>query len=751
MRTIKFLCIAALLFAGAAITPAQTPDNNKDRDKVTLNFVGADIASVVKAIGLISGKNFILDPRVTGTVNIVSASPVHKDLVYPILLSALRLQGFTAVEGPGNTVKIVPEADAKLNYSQTTVGGVNASGDKIVTQIYPLKYESAAQLLPVLRPLIAPNNVINAYPNNNTLVITDYAENLKRIDKIIASIDTPQSSQIEVIRLKNASAFDMSQLLPRLMPEAAAPIAIPGAQPRLAFAVDSRTNGLIVRADGPATIEKVKRLVESLDVQTSETGNIHVIYLRNAEATKVAETLRGILGGPGGGGGATPGAPPPPPQPILNQPGQQNVGGAGAAASTPAPIVNIPQQQGGGVIQAYAATNSLVIIAPDYVYNSIRSVVDKLDARRAQVFVEAIIVELAATKAAEFGVQWLDAAGINSPNLRGIGGFQTDIGGNRIGGVASNVGGFINSNGSGPNGLNVGIIRGTFTLPGTTTQILNLGVLAKALEQDGTSNILSTPNLLTLDNEEAKIIDGRNVPFITGSQTNTTGGLANPFQTVERKDIGLQLKVKPTIAEGGSVKLQIFQEVSDVDPSVNTQGAGLATTKRSVETTVIVDDGQIVVLGGLIKDTTTNNVDKVPVLGNIPVLGNLFKYEKRGRTKTNLMVFIRPAVLRNTEAGIGLTNERYDYIRNEQAIMAPGQHLILPDVPNPQLPAIQPAPRESVPTPPIPPSSSALPPAAKQAPAPRPALPPQQQPPAQEEDQRWQPIIVPESKTRPIQ
>ena len=647
-------------------------DKNKDRDKVTLNFVGADIQSVVKSVGLITGKNFILDPRVTGTVNIISANPVSKDLVYPILLTALRLQGFTAVEGPG-VIKIIPEADAKLNNSPLVEGANKYRGDQMITQVFVLKYESAAQLLPVLRPLIAPNNVINAYPNNNTLVITDYAENLRRIDKIIQSIDVPPNTEIDVIKLKYASAIEMAQLLPRLMPEAGAQQNIPGAQPKLAFAVDARINGLIVRAENQIVIEKVRKLVANLDIETSETGNIRVVYLRNAEAVKVAETLRGILGGGGTGGGSQP-IPQPAPAPVPGQPGAQSVAAA---------IVNIPQTSGGGTIQAYAATNSLVIVAPDYVYNGLRGVIDKLDARRAQVFIEALIVEVSTNKASEFGIQWQDLSGANDSGVRGVGGTNFNTGGpnNNIGAVAANLGS------AGP-GFNIGIIKGRINIPGIGP-IFNLGILARALEADGNVNILSTPNILTIDNEEAKIVVGQNVPFITGTQTATTGGLTNPFQTIERKDVGLQLKVKPTVSEGGTVKLTLSQEVSSL--GANTV-AGFITNKRSIDSTILVDDGQIIVLGGLIQDEVRVNVDQVPVLGNIPFFGNLFKYEKRTRDKVNLMVFIRPVILRDTTSPQEITNERYDYIRNEQGITQPARRWILPDMPVPQLPAIPPAP-----------------------------------------------------------
>ena len=692
--TFSRLLYIALLALVAAIS-VHAADKNKDRDKVTLNFVGADIQSVVKSVSMITGKNFILDPRVTGTVNIISANPVDRDLVYPILLSALRLQGFTAVEGTG-VIKIIPEADAKLNNSPTAEERGKYRGDLMITQVFALKFESAAQLLPVLRPLIAPNNVINAYPNNNTLVITDYAENLKRIDKIIQAIDVAPNTEIDVIRLKYASAVEMAQVLPRLMPEAAAQINVPGGQPKLAFAVDGRINGLIVRAENQEVIAKVRKLVDSLDVETSETGNIRVVYLRNAEAVKVAETLRGILGGPGGGTSSIA-----QPAPIPNAPGQP-----GGAQSGPVPIVNIPQASGGGTIQAYAATNSLVIVAPDYVYNGLRNVIDKLDARRAQVFIEALIVEVSTEKASEFGIQWQDLSGTNDTAVRGIGGtnFPTDTNPS-IGSVAANIG-------SAGRGLTIGIIKGTINVKGIG-EILNLGVLARALESDANVNVLSTPNILTIDNEEAKIVVGSNVPFITGTQTSTTGGLANPFQTIERKDIGLQLKVKPTVSEGGSVKLLLAQEVSDLGAQTS---AGFITTKRSIDSTILVDDGQIVVLGGLIKDSVTNSIDQVPVLGKIPFFGNLFKYEKRARSKTNLMVFIRPVILRDKAGPQGITNERYDYIRNEQALSQPEHRWILPDMPVPQLPPIPAATKkkESV----LAPQSAPAP-----APAPVPATP----------------------------
>jgi general secretion pathway protein D len=640
-------------------------------EPVTLNFVNADIQSVIKTVGMITNKNFILDPRVNGTINIVSNGPVARELVYPTLLSALRLQGFAAVEEAGFT-KIVPEADAKLNNSLTNEGKeVRGRGDRIVTQVYQLQYESAAQLLPVLRPLITPNNVIAAYPNNNTLVITDYAENIRRLLKIIAAIDVPAGGEIQTIKLQYASAVDVGSLITRVMPETAAP-SIPGVSPRLLVSIDPRSNSLLIRSDNPTVVNRIRALVAGMDIPTATTGNIHVVYLRNAEATKLAEVLRGLTSGQP----AT--APSAAPSPAGGQLGQQ----AGLQAA---------QQQGaaaasGGAvsssIQAYPATNSLIIIAPDHVYNSLRHVIDKLDARRAQVFIEALIVEVSSNQAAEFGIQWqyLGGSVTNGSNS------TTVFGGTNFGSGATAANNINNAaQGALGTGLNVGLVKGTIKILGQ--EILNIPALARALEGQTKNNILSTPTLLTLDNEEAKIVVGQNVAFVTGSFTQPTGGTGtNPFQTFERKDVGLTLKIKPQVSEGGSVKLQISQEVSSVVAATAGANAGPTTNKRSIDSTVLVDDGQIIVLGGLIQDSVTNGADKVPLLGDIPLIGGLFRYDNRAREKTNLMVFLRPVVLRDAASAAALTSDRYDYIRNEQIQIKPDHHFMLPDMPVPVLP-----------------------------------------------------------------
>lgn len=654
--------------APAENPPAKAAARPSGPDMVTLNFVNADIEGVVKAVSEITKKNFVLDPRVKGTVSIVSARPMSRSQVYQVFLSAIRVQGFTAVEQRG-MVLIVPEGDAKLfaDAPLDTPDKARAAGDVVKTQVFRLQHESATQLVPVLRPLIAPNNSITANQSSNTLVVTDYASNLQRIEKIIASIDQPADSDSIIIPLHYASALDVAQTISRLLADPGQG----GADPtnRFTVAADARSNSLLARAGDPSRLRRVRELVAMLDTPTSASGNIHVIYLKNAQAVKLAEVLRAIHSGESSGVQAA--------APAAGSP----LGQAPAAAQGGA--------QASGIIQADAATNSIIITAPDAIYNNLRSVVEKLDVRRAQVYIEALIAEITSDKAAEFGFQWQDLRGLGKNGTQVFGGTNFGTTGNIID-TAVNPGG-LSSKAIG-NGLNIGVIKGTVNFMGA--EILNLGVLVHALQTDGNSNILSTPTLLTLDNEEAKIVVGQNVPFVTGSyaSTGTAGGVTpTPFQTVERKDVGLMLKIKPQISEGGVIRLQISEEVSNVDDKSN--ASGIITNKRSVDSTVLVDDGQIVVIGGLIQDSVTDGADKVPFLGDIPGLGVLFKHNTRERKKTNLMVFLRPKLLRSMESAGSLTADRYDYVMGEQA-KTKADVTALPDFGSPTLP-----PRPSLPAP----------------------------------------------------
>jgi general secretion pathway protein D len=650
--------------ASAAAVPA--PASSAPDKTVTLNFVNADIEGVVKAMAEITGKNFVLDPRVKGTVNIISAQPVPRDAVYDVFLSALRLQGFTAVEDH-RLVKILPEADAKLHRNVGT--GPHANDDGLQTRVFTLSHQSATQLVPTLRPLVAPNNTITALQNSNTLIITDYASNLERLAGIIAAVDQPEDSGSAMIALRHASALDAARTINSLFASASQNAqTLQGTDPtqRVAVIADARSNSLLVRAADPARLAQIRKFAAMLDSPTSAAGNVHVIYLKNAEAVKLAETLRGIYTGsvapPAQAAGAfaptdTIGANTTTGATSTSSGSTQPTAGSSASLQTTGDTnAQAAPQSVPGIIQADPTTNSIIITAPDAVYNNLRAVVEKLDARRRQVYVEALIVELTATKSGEFGIQWQD--------LTGLGKSGTQVfGGTNFGGAGQNILSIAQNPASAGPGLNIGTIHGTVTIGGV--QILNLGMLARALQTDSNANILSTPTLLTLDNEEAKIVVGQNVPFITGQYAVSGAATTpSPFQTIERKDVGLTLKIRPQISEGGTVRLQIFQEVSSVADATNP--AGVITNTRSIDSTVLVDNGQIIVLGGLIQDSVNGGVSQVPLLGDIPLLGGLFRYNNHSRTKTNLMVFLRPTILRDAGDTDALTSERYDYIRGEQ-------------------------------------------------------------------------------------
>ncbi len=663
---------AALILSAALGFSAIPPAVANDADTVTLNFVNADIDAVIRAIGKITGKNFLIDPRVRGTLNITTQSPVPKEMTYQILLSALRMQGYTAVEAKGVT-KILPEVDAKLHGVPVSRDKTVAGGDRIITEVFQIRNESAAQLVPVIRPLVSPNNTVTAYAGNNTLVVTDYAENVARIGKVLASIDVPQGD-VRVLQVKNASAIDLAATINRLLNEGGAGQVADISQ-RVTVLADARTNSLLVRSDNGSKLAAVQRLVGNLD-QPGATGNIRVVFLKNAEAVKVAQTLRSVISGDTSSlSGAS-------------SSGFSNTSGSGAAGSgMPAGGPATPQQgsglgnvTGGGMIQADPASNALIITAPEPVYNNLRKVIDQLDRRRAQVYIEALIAEMSAENAAEFGVQWFAGDKPSTDGSSFVGG-GTNFGTPTLLGTAVAPAAIATST-----GLNIIAGSGMVNIPGIG-QILNLNVLARFLATQSKTNILSTPTLVTLDNEEAKIIVGSQVPFVTGSYTNTGSTTSvNPFQTVERKDVGLTLRVKPQISEGGVVRLLISQETSAVDTTTASNPNGPTTRKRSIDSTVVVDDGAIIALGGLIEDTSQNNASKVPFLGDLPIVGSLFRYDSKNRQKTNLVVFLRPKIIREADDYTKITTERYDQYLRQQLEPEGSHNWLAPEFGTPQLP-----------------------------------------------------------------
>jgi len=682
-------CAISAAPTAALLLPALAHAATED---AALNFVGADLESVVKAVGHYTNITFVIDPRVKGTLTVVSEKPVTKTQAFALLTSALRMNGFAVVSGDGYA-KVVPEADAKLQATPTQVGASQASakGDQIVSQVFHLSYESANNVVAVLRPLISPNNTINANPGNNSVVVTDYADNVKRLAKIVAALDAPAVTDLDVIPVRHAIASDLATMINKLM-DSGGGAADAG---KVTVLADPRTNSLILRAPSAARSNLAKSLIAKLDQPTQELGNVHVVYLKNAEATKLAQTLRSVVSGESstqgsnntsGTGGLN----------SQNNNGSNSLGNnnsnnssgsgsSGSGGSGPTnPLLsgsgnaqNSGGGSGGGFIQADATTNTLIITAPESVYRNLRAVIDQLDVRRAQVYIESLIVEVTSDKASEFGVQWVGATGSDTSKYR-LGALQSFTTNGTDGALTS-----IYANKTLPsNGLTVGLFK-------QVGGALGLGAVASALESDGNANILSTPNMVTLDNELATIRVGQNVPILTGQFTTTSGTNSNPFQTIDRKDVGLTLKVRPQISEGGTIKLAIYHETSSVDKSTLTAASGITLNNRVIENNVIADDGQIVVLGGLIEDTEGDGVDKVPGLGNIPVLGNLFKSQSRTRKKTNLMVFLRPVVIRSKEQSTSLATDRYDYMRGQQQAILPPDSSLVKDLGQPMLPQLQ--------------------------------------------------------------
>ncbi|WP_313619843.1 type II secretion system secretin GspD [Achromobacter sp.] len=719
MRHIAQFSLAFLLAASQIGPAASTAHAQQADNRVSLNFVDTDIPAVLRALSLFTQRNFLVDPRVKGKLTLVSDRPVDSAQALSMLTGALRLQGFAIVDVDGVT-RVVPEADAKLQGSAVVGGARPASGapaaagrapvpvsafakngggnsGEMLTRVFPLKYENAANLVPVLRPMVPPNNPINAYPGNNTLVVTDYADNLERIAAVIARIDVPSSMDTDVVPVQSAIATDIAILASQLLDSQSS-----DPTQRIAVVADPRSNSVLVRSGSPARTRLARDLIQKLDAQQNRAGNLHVVYMRNAQATRIAEVLGGLLTGQANSApGAAPGASSSTgtaqggaraQNTSSGMSGQVGTGMSSQSGSSKGGLSGeqeriarednssqaVSYSAGGATIQADPATNSLIISAPEPLYRSLREVIDQLDQRRAQVLVESLIVEVSEEKAAEFGIQWMTGAGnINGNGTSFIGG--TNLGGS---GITGNGPTSIDALGS---GLSLGVVKGTVDVLGN--EVINLGVLARAMQNTGEANILSTPNLLTLDNQSASILVGKTVPFVTGQYvTSGSNGSSNPFQTIEREDVGLKLNIRPQISEGGAVKLDIYQEVSSIDESRSNATTGIVTNKRAIDTSVLIDDGQIIVLGGLLEDNVTLTSNSVPGLGSLPVIGSLFRYDTRKRTKTNLMVFLRPYVVRDANRSASVTMDRYDYMRRAQGAVQPRDHWALPDMQAPMLP-----------------------------------------------------------------
>jgi general secretion pathway protein D len=641
---------------------------------VTLNLKNADINALISTISEITAKNFIVDPRVKGRVNVISAKPMDEKELYEVFLAILAVHGFAAVP-EGRVIKIIPAAGAKQENIPTVNGGEPPEPDQVVTKVIQVRNVSAAQLVPILRPLIPPQGHLAAYTPTNVLIISDSAGNVERIANIIRRVDLASTEEVEIVPLRHASATDVVRVLTSLEQAKAQAAQAAGSIAPLRIVADERTNSILLSGDAPDRL-RLRTLIAHLDTPLEAPGNTQVVYLRYAKAKDLLTVLQGVSKklsedlqktGPGG---------------QVSAPGQAPPQAAGAAGG------------GAGIvdIQADEATNALVITAPPEAFRSLKMVIDQLDIRRAQVLVEAAIAELSADKTAQLGVQWV-VDGSKGGNILGFINFNL---GTSLSDIANSISAF-RQGGT--------VATGTSPLPtgaqlavGDFNSSVRFAALISALASDAGNNVLSTPSLVTMDNEEAEIVVGQNVPFVTGSFTTSVGGsigggglgtsglVGNPFQTIQRQDVGLTLKIKPQINEGNAVRLEISQEVSNVVPSATALTQGPTTQKRAVKTTVMVENSQILVLGGLIDDSLSESIQKVPGLGDIPLVGNLFRYRTTSKNKRNLMIFLHPVILTNAIEGTLSTNEKYNYMRQEQITARQKGVALLPQAQTPVLP-----------------------------------------------------------------
>lgn len=646
-RPLYGLALAAVWCVGGA---------QQQQATITPNFKDADLALVVQAVQSITGKTFIIDPRVRAQVTILSSTPMSADAFYDAFLSVLQVHDFVAVPAGNNVVKIVPAQNSRWMPGNDLPAKVDPNSDEIVTQVIQLKNVSAANLLPALRPLVPQGAHFVAHQASNTVIISDRASNVARMMRIIQRIDQAGDEEVDIVRLENASAAEIVRVVNTLYTQSG-PQQEAGAAGAKVVA-DDRTNSVLLTGEKTQRL-RLKALITHLDTPLEAGGDTQVRYLQYADAETIAgklkEQIQGIVQ-------ATPGGTPPQP------------GAAGIGASADKSIG----------IWSDVQTNALVITAPPKIMRQIMLIVDKLDIRRAQVLVEAILVEVTLNKSAELGVNWAVGSRGDDGSTVPIGMFNQPVGNASIGSIAAalqNPASLLQS------GLPTGVTMGAGSFPDSGT---NFAILLRALRGDASTNILQTPSIITLDNEEAEIKVAQEVPFITGQFTNTgaSQGSVNPFQTIQREEVGTILKITPKINKGDSVMLKIEQESSGV--AATTQGAvDLVTNKRTISTKVLVEDGGVIVLGGLISDTAMEGENRVPVLGRIPLIGELFRTRNGQKEKRNLMVFIRPKILRDGMSAAVETNAKYNVIRDQQLQRRAGKVTLLPGERQPLLPPIE--------------------------------------------------------------
>jgi general secretion pathway protein D len=689
LRAAAVLALATVLVS-VALPAVPQGKSQEGGPTITPNYKDADLSQIIQAVAEVTGKNFIIDPRVNAKVTMLSATPMSPAAFYEAFLSVLQVYGYVAVPA-GKVIKIIPNTDQRVVPANDLPTNVSSTSDEIVTQIISMKNVSAAQLVPILRPLIPQYGQLAAYAQGNMLIISDRASNVSRIVRIVQRMDESGDEPIEVIALHNAGAADVVRIVNSLNQGGQ------GAEAGAAAKVvaDDRTNSVLLTGEKSQRL-KLKALIINMDTPMSTGGDTQVRYLRYADAEKIADKLKGQ---------ATASA--------KAQGGPPTAGTGGAGASNVDASVTI---------WADVATNALIITAPPKIMKSLMAVIDKLDIRRAQVQVEAIIVEIDVNKSANIGVQWLLDGGNNYgygvTNLPGSGTSIIDLAASVLGATSSSANSVLNTTGTTAiTGTNTTGIAGTGTT-GISSSTFGTGAtfalgkynsstgkgfaaLIQALRSDGSSNIISTPSLITMNNEEAEVKVTQEIPLITGSYSSSTAsvsGTTSPFTTIQREEVGTILKVTPHINEGNSVQLKIEQEDSSPGAKL-TDSADISTNKRSIKTTVLIEDGGVIVLGGLMSDTVTESEDRVPGLGAIPIIGNLFKSRSGSRQKKNLLVFIRPKILRDANATESTSETEYNDLRQNQKSLNGGHIMLLPGQKQPAVPALPPGAGSSAPPP----------------------------------------------------
>ena len=710
--TLTGMLIAALQLTPSALLAQGVNPPDASTATISLSFQDADVGPVTAAVSRAIKQTIIVDPRVKGRLTLNTPKPVTPQVALDMYSSSLRSAGFALVQVNG-MYRVVPDSDARVQGNRVLTQG-SAEGDQVVTRVFKIKQDSATNLVNVLRPLLTQNSSITANPGTNSLVVTDYASNVKRVAELLDSMDEPSVGDVQTVHLRYAVALDVAALLTKVVDSGSGSANTPGVDNKVVILAEPRSNSILIKSSSPEKIKQLRSLITRMDMPSARNGNLWVVPLKNAEATKLAVTLRAIVAadsslsqqaGVSNTGAMSSSMPSMQQAQSALQSGLVGAAGAagavgqgsamGSSAAATGALTSTSQPSTGGVIQADPSTNSLIITASESFYRQLRDVIDKLDRRRTQIYVEALIVEIESTNSAQLGIQWQGLINAGGQNVPFGGTNYTTATGVNVVDLSRNAASILNPAAGGTptlassNGLNIGMLSkfgGNYTI----------SALISALDKEGGTRVLSTPNLVTLDNEEARIMVGQNIPILSGSYQTNTNAATTPFQTYTRQDVGILLRIRPQISNNGTVRLTVYQEDSRVAaaaPSV-ISSQGYTINKRTIESNVVVDDGQMFVIGGLIGDDYADTSDGVPFLKDIPIIGQLFRYDSKYRKKSNLMVFLRPYVIKDAKSAEEITINRQDFIQGKQdsfkqlPMLLPSENL--PTIDNAKTPLVVP-------------------------------------------------------------